>query len=212
MAFRLALLTLSLLAPFTAGFQAARLPCRAAAAGERGRWALASLGEGGEGEGGEEEEEATVYKRKKGGYVKRPVDDRDRLPYELTDVTPPERRLGTYRLAPNLGCGDMVETSEDAFVVKRVSYRYAYRAGRYRMVGKGANVVKAGRFGIEKARRAPDSPLARQPHLSLHTCVPVLSLVRRSAGCCPSPAGKAMATQTADPTGSAIMWRTVLEP
>ena len=162
MAFRLAF-TLSLLAPFTAGFQAAGLPCRAAAAGERGRWALASLGEG---EGGEEEEEATVYKRKKGGYVKRPVDDRDRLPYELTDVTPPERRLGTYRLAPNLGCGDMVETSEDAFVVKRVSYRYAYRAGRYRMVGKGANVVKAGRFGIEKARRAPDSPLARRPHLS----------------------------------------------
>ena len=45
----------------------------------------------------------------------------------------------------------MVETAEDTFVVKRISYRYAYSAGRYRMVGKGASVVKAGRLGIERA-------------------------------------------------------------
>eukprot|EP00320_Phaeocystis_rex_P020490 CAMPEP_0119073390 /NCGR_PEP_ID=MMETSP1178-20130426/64920_1 /TAXON_ID=33656 /ORGANISM="unid sp, Strain CCMP2000" /LENGTH=167 /DNA_ID=CAMNT_0007055467 /DNA_START=1 /DNA_END=504 /DNA_ORIENTATION=+ len=105
-----------------------------------------------EGEGVEDEEvEATVYARKKGQYVKKPVDNRDRLAYELTDVTPPERRLGTYKLAPNLGCGDMVEIAEDTFVVKRISYRYAYSAGRYRMVSKGAAVVKAGRLGIERA-------------------------------------------------------------
>ena len=45
----------------------------------------------------------------------------------------------------------MVDTPEDTFVVKRISYRYTYSAGRYRMTGKGASVVKAGRLGIEKA-------------------------------------------------------------
>ena len=56
-----------------------------------------------------------------------------------------------FRLAPNLGCGDIVDLRDDAFVVKRISYRYAYSAGRYRMVGKGAAVIQAGRAGIEKA-------------------------------------------------------------
>ena len=45
----------------------------------------------------------------------------------------------------------VVDTAEDTFVVKRISYRYTYSAGRYRMTGKGASVVKAGRLGIEKA-------------------------------------------------------------
>ena len=100
----------------------------------------------------QEEEEATVYKRKKGGYRPyKPADNRDQLLFELTDITPPERKIGNYRLAPNLGCGDMVETADDTYVVKRISYRYAYSGGRYRMVGKGAAVVRAGRLGIEKA-------------------------------------------------------------
>ena len=60
----------------------------------------------GEGAKVEEGGEATVYARKKGGYIKKPVDNRDRLPYELTDVTPPERKVGTFQLAPTLGCGD----------------------------------------------------------------------------------------------------------
>ena len=45
----------------------------------------------------------------------------------------------------------VVDTAEDTFEVKKISYRYTYSAGRYRMTSKGASVVKAGRLGIEKA-------------------------------------------------------------
>ena len=75
-----------------------RIACCSEAIGDEARESRESAAE--------EEEEATVYTRKKGGYLKRPVDNRDRLPYELTDVTPPERRIGTFKLAANLGCGD----------------------------------------------------------------------------------------------------------
>ena len=109
-------------------------------------------------------EEATLYKRKKGGYrAYKPKDDRDRLMYELKEVTPPPRLLGEVRLAPNLGCGDILEYEANTYVVKTVSYRYQYSSGKYRMVGKGANVVQTGRDAIEKAlgrllQRSPDAP------------------------------------------------------
>ena len=182
-------LTLTLCAglPSTTALLATRLPpCRLHSPSRCGHQIVccseAMDGEGAEGgEDAEVEEdgEATVYARKKGGFVKKQVDNRDRLPYELTDITPPERKVGTFQLAPNLGCGDsetpptparhpfiplqhtapsdsclrpaVVDTPEDTFVVKRISYRYTYSAGRYRMTGKGASVVKAGRLGIEKA-------------------------------------------------------------
>ena len=99
--------------PSTSALLAARLPpCRLHSLRRCGsRIVCCSEAMGDEGvEAGEdaveEDGEATVYARKKGKYVKKQVDNRDRLPYELTDITPPERKIGTYQLAPNLGCGD----------------------------------------------------------------------------------------------------------
>ena len=99
--------------PSTSALLAARLPpCRLHSLSRCGsRIVCCSEAMGDEGvEAGEdaveEDGEATVYARKKGKYVKKQVDNRDRLPYELTDITPPERKIGTYQLAPNLGCGD----------------------------------------------------------------------------------------------------------
>ena len=100
--------------PSTTAVLAARLPqCRLHSSSRCGRRIVCcseALGDegaaGGEDAEVEQEGEATVYARKKGGFVKKQVDNRDRLPYELTDITPPERKIGTFQLAPNLGCGD----------------------------------------------------------------------------------------------------------
>ena len=107
------LLTLCAGLPSTSAMLATRLPsCRLHSLSRCGsRIVCCSEAMGDEGvEAGEdaveEDGEATVYARKKGKYVKKQVDNRDRLPYELTDITPPERKIGTYQLAPNLGCGD----------------------------------------------------------------------------------------------------------
>jgi hypothetical protein len=92
--------------PSTTAMLAARLPpCRLHSSSRCGRRivccseAMGDEGaEGGEDAEVEEDGEATVYARGKGGFVKKQVDNRDRLPYELTDITPPERKVGTFKL------------------------------------------------------------------------------------------------------------------
>ena len=73
-----------------------------------------------------------------------------------------------FRLAPTAGCGDLISArvrvegeeakTEQAFVIKRVSYRYAFERGSYRMVGKRAGVKRASRDAVESflKRMLPD--------------------------------------------------------
>ena len=88
-------------------------------------------------------------------------DDRDKLLYDVVEMTPPPTSLGMFRLGPLAACGDLIsarvrvegdaEKSEQTFVIKRVSYRYSYERGRYRMVGKGAQVKMASRDAVESS-------------------------------------------------------------
>ena len=68
-------------------------------------------------------------------------------------MTPPPTRLGRFRLEPSAGCGDMISVrragSEQAFVIKKVSYVYEYASGGYKMVGKGVKVKRVSREGVE---------------------------------------------------------------
>ena len=53
-----------------------------------------------------------------------------------------------FRLGPQAACGDLIsapvrlngeeEKVEQTFVIKKVSYRYQYERGAYRMTGKAA--------------------------------------------------------------------------
>ena len=126
-------------------------------------------------EGGEEEdaiEDAMTFKK---GQPRRKSkkDQRDRLLYDVTEVTPPPTRLGQFRLGPSAACGDLIsarmrfegesEKLDHTFVIKRVSYRYEYQGGTYRMVGKGAQVKRADRYATESflERLLPSSSLSR---------------------------------------------------
>lgn len=100
--------------------------------------------------------------RKKGGQFKehKPKDNRDKLLYTVTETTPPPTKLGVFQLDPSAGCGDLIaarvrvdgeaEKQEQAFIIKKVSYRYAYDGGSYKMVSKGAEVKMASRDSTEK--------------------------------------------------------------
>jgi len=125
------------------------------------------LGGGQSGTGGpsgnadDEIEDAQVF-RKKGGSFRphKPKDNRDKLLFDVTEITPPPTKLGVFRLEPSAACGDLIsarvpvegepEKVEQAFVIKKVSYRYAYSQGGYRMVSKGAEVKQASRDSTEK--------------------------------------------------------------
>lgn len=50
---------------------------------------------------------------------------------------------------PSLGCGDIVSHADSNFVIRKVSYRYQYVGGSYRMVSKAADVKEASRDAVE---------------------------------------------------------------
>ena len=121
----------------------------------------------------EEEEgeiqEATLYKRKKGAFKPlQPKDNRDALLYRVTEITPPPRQLGNFKLGPSAACGDLISArvrmddsspkEEQTFVIKKVSYVYEFQRGAYRMVGKRAGVKAASRDAVEAVlnRMLPD--------------------------------------------------------
>ena len=105
------------------------------------------------------EENVELLKKTRKGTFKayKPKDERDRLLYAVTEVTPPPTKLGTFRLSPNAGCGDLISAPVRAggrgnahtYVIKRVSYRYSYQSGSYRMVGKEVDVKKTSRDATE---------------------------------------------------------------
>lgn len=100
--------------------------------------------------------------RKKGGTFRPHVskDDRDKLLFDITEITPPPRKLGTFRLEPSAACGDLIsarvrvegesEKVEQPFIIKKVSWKYEYVQGSYRMVAKGADVKMVSRDSTEK--------------------------------------------------------------
>ena len=100
--------------------------------------------------------------RKKGGTFRPHVskDDRDKLLFDITEITPPPRKLGTFRLEPSAACGDLIsarvrmegesEKVEQPFIIKKVSWKYEYLQGSYRMVSKGADVKMVSRDSTEK--------------------------------------------------------------
>jgi hypothetical protein len=91
---------------------------------------------------------------------KTPRDNRDKLLFELVDITPPEQNLGMYRLDPQANTGDVIcirmpyegteEADMESFVIEAVSYHYKYIQGKYRMVHKSAR-VKGARRKLDEA-------------------------------------------------------------
>ena len=123
-------------------------------------------------------EEAQLLKKTRKGTYKayKPKDDRDTLLYDATEITPPPTKLGLFRLSPNAGCGDLISapvrtsgrSSAHTYVIKRVSYRYAYQSGSYRMVGKGVDVKKTSRDATEaflERLLPPDSGVEEEEEL-----------------------------------------------
>ena len=94
-------------------------------------------------------EDASVLK-KNGKARKAPKDDRDKLLYQVTEISPPPTQLGVFKLDPNAGCGDMIQHEDSTFIIKKVSYKYAHRGGRMQMIGKDAAVKEAARDSLEK--------------------------------------------------------------
>merc|ERR1711920_795838 len=92
--------------------------------------------------------DARLY-RKRGGHPHKPKDNRDRLLYALTEVSPPPTALGLFKLEANAGCGDMIETRDGTYVIKKVLYRYAYSGGTYKMVGKSAEIKSTSRDAVD---------------------------------------------------------------
>ena len=88
-------------------------------------------------------------------------------------VTPPPKKLGQFMLGPSAACGDLIsarvlldgaaEKTEQAFVIKSVSYRYEYASGGYKMVGKGASVKRASR---DLQEQCLERMLTQEPPLS----------------------------------------------
>src|SRR6056297_291966 len=110
------------------------------------------LGEEGWGEGDEEVMDAVVFRKRRGTFQQyKPKDNRDSLLFTVTLMTPPERPLGTFRLDPNTGCGDIIQLAAtgQAYLIKSVAYRYSYAAGAYRMVAKGVKVKEHSRDSLE---------------------------------------------------------------
>mmetsp|Transcript_34856 Transcript_34856/g.66966 ORF Transcript_34856/g.66966 Transcript_34856/m.66966 type:complete len:184 (+) Transcript_34856:175-726(+) len=96
-------------------------------------------------------EDATLYrKRGKGFRPYKPRDNRDKLLFEVREITPPPKRLGLFRLEPSTGCGDMIEARNTTFVIKKVAYKYMYSGGSYKMVSKGADVKETSRDAVEQ--------------------------------------------------------------
>jgi len=78
-------------------------------------------------------------------------DNRDQLPYTLTCIGPPEKRLGTFKLDPLTHCGDTLYVNDRKYVVKKVSFCYKLDNGRYKMVSKAALCKEKARITAEEA-------------------------------------------------------------
>ncbi|KAL1498481.1 hypothetical protein AB1Y20_013806 [Prymnesium parvum] len=105
--------------------------------------------------------DAPTFRRTKGKLrPRKPKDNRDRLLYDVKEVTPPPKKLGTFRLEPSLSCGDIIQHKGRTFVIQKVSYMYSYVGGTYRMTSKGADVKETSREAVEKfmTRMLPSKP------------------------------------------------------
>ena len=60
--------------------------------------------------------------------------------YRVFDTSPPRAALGLFRLDPTAACGDLLVVGDRNYIVRKVSYRYVYTQGAYRMVGKVLDV------------------------------------------------------------------------
>ena len=97
-------------------------------------------------------EDAVLGKRtKRGVKFKRPLDNRDSLLYRVFDTSPPRAALGLFRLDPTAACGDLLVVGDRNYIVRKVSYRYVYTQGAYRMVQKVLDVKETGRDAVEKS-------------------------------------------------------------
>mmetsp|Transcript_47486 Transcript_47486/g.110135 ORF Transcript_47486/g.110135 Transcript_47486/m.110135 type:complete len:186 (-) Transcript_47486:165-722(-) len=96
-------------------------------------------------------QDAWLYRKRggKGFRPHKPKDNRDILLYALTEVSPPPTSLGLFKLEPSAACGDLIQTREGTFVIKKVLYRYAYSGGTYKMVGKSAQVKSTSRDAVD---------------------------------------------------------------
>jgi len=80
-------------------------------------------------------------------------DGRDELPYALTSIGPPQKKLGTFRLDPLTHCGDSLYVNDRKYVIKKVTFCYKLEGGKYKMVRKAAMCKEKKRISAEEALR-----------------------------------------------------------
>lgn len=79
------------------------------------------------------------------------VDDgRDSLPFEVYDVVPPKRKIGTAKLPPMTSTGDTMWHGSKHYRVLRVSSHYKYEGGRFVMRKKVIDAKELARVAREQ--------------------------------------------------------------
>lgn len=72
------------------------------------------------------------------------------MTYEVRQVTPPQRSLGTHKFPSNTNCGDTIELRNRYFVVDKVSYHYSLQYGKYKRDDTRLYVQEATRYLLNK--------------------------------------------------------------
>lgn len=108
---------------------------------------------GGDGNDDDELREDMSLSKKKGNSWKKfkNKDTRDMLPFDVINMTPPETKIGVFRLQPHTNCGDLLTWKDESFLVKRVTCSYRYMGGALRMFKKTAQVVELNRAFQERS-------------------------------------------------------------
>lgn len=77
------------------------------------------------------------------------------LPFDVNIISPPPRRLGSFRMDPRTHCGDIVEHDGQAYSVRRVRMRYRYKRNEgLKVTRKTLEVKSLARKAVERFLKA----------------------------------------------------------
>eukprot|EP00239_Pterosperma_sp_CCMP1384_P002949 CAMPEP_0197849454 /NCGR_PEP_ID=MMETSP1438-20131217/12146_1 /TAXON_ID=1461541 /ORGANISM="Pterosperma sp., Strain CCMP1384" /LENGTH=144 /DNA_ID=CAMNT_0043462149 /DNA_START=81 /DNA_END=512 /DNA_ORIENTATION=- len=66
--------------------------------------------------------------------------------YDVVQVDPPPKPLGTHLFPKNTQCGEMLEVEDQQFMVSTVKYKYKLERGKYRRQNRQLDVQATGRY------------------------------------------------------------------
>ena len=95
-----------------------------------------------------DDDEATLFSKRKAAEIK--------IPVEVYDTTPPQNLVGVYPLSPTVGCGDILRVEKEeieAYVIKRVESRKRWMDGNFVLDSMRADATEVNRASLEKRLR-----------------------------------------------------------